>query len=806
MLELVRLETVDFEISISARDVSRRQELFFNTKQKLGTKSDVLKFEISPPQKLTEVSIHQTDTSNIQNDKTTTEILLHQPLFFENTLYRVEIIFLVDVEKAETIHRSRLINDGFGFVRSRKARNAYLSGVLNTGNDIGWFNLPIRYQVNGKTKNFTVRFEILPTKMDLHADLPAMYEDIDREFPLWRYSAINRTEQNASKTNNRGNFPLLWLSNFKALRASFEQSLKIITQAPHARLQTEVLYRKADKLKGRHKSKLSERVREDIRSNNYNNRYRIEQKRLSVDTPENQFIKSVVQRTNRELYRIEALFRSARRDRYFKDISDSYLDELRAWQQPLNRLLKQSFLKDVSAFNGLSRDSLVLQQKTGYSGVYSVWLELKFYLDAFANQSTISMKSVAEVYEVWCFLEVRRILIEDLGFEEVMPKKSPLELKHKIQYQLKGKSGGAFDFVRRSDNIEAKLLHEAVINSKGKELKSYAATQKPDIMLELHLPQTEKKLIWLFDAKYRIKIKGDDREDIDDAEETEETELDKEDLVPADALNQMHRYRDALIRIASAEDSTESKSRPVVGAFALYPGFFDQISFDNPYEEPIREVGIGAFPLLPSRTETQYKNHWLKTFLESQLKQLATPSGQGKATGFEESLFVEEPSRIPYHGMTQVLYNDLTLTASLGSDEGRSAEYFERFRNGTARAYHIPTATFGLKFQHHIANEIRFLALMDSHKRYSSIEKVWQVKSVSLVKRKEIPIEKSGKESSSNAFYYLFELGFPLVLPHPIPNNPQESFRQTLKLTTLELLENASNFSQIERVYANALS
>ena len=46
----------------------------------------------------------------------------------------------------------------------------------------------------------------------------------------------------------------------------------------------------------------------------------------------------------------------------------------------------------------------------------SIVARAKYYLDVFANQSTISMKSVAEIYEVWCFLEIRTILLERLQF------------------------------------------------------------------------------------------------------------------------------------------------------------------------------------------------------------------------------------------------------------------------------------------------------------------------------------------------------------------------------------------------------
>ncbi|MDT9702427.1 nuclease domain-containing protein, partial [Streptomyces sp. P17] len=72
------------------------------------------------------------------------------------------------------------------------------------------------------------------------------------------------------------------------------------------------------------------------------------------------------------------------------------------------------------------------------------------------------------------------------------------------------------------------------------------------------LPKTneldiEKKFIWIFDAKYRIKL---DKNRFDDGSD----DITKTDYVPDDAINQMHRYRDALIRLSGSEIKTGNVS------------------------------------------------------------------------------------------------------------------------------------------------------------------------------------------------------------------------------------------------------
>ncbi|MFK7861046.1 MAG: nuclease domain-containing protein [Granulosicoccus sp.] len=101
-----------------------------------------------------------------------------------------------------------------------------------------------------------------------------------------------------------------------------------------------------------------------------------------------------------------------------------------------------------------------------------------------------------------------------------------------------------------------------------------------------------RECIWLFDAKYRLYS----------GPEEAEAQADSDDLVPDDALHQMHRYRDSLIHEQADQDSGyRTKARAVMAAFALYPGYFKQVTDRNPYEELIEEVGNRGFQPLAER-------------------------------------------------------------------------------------------------------------------------------------------------------------------------------------------------------------
>lgn len=642
---------------------------------------------------------------------------------------------------------------------------------------------------------------------------------------------VEKTEQDAATNQQRGHFPLMWLANFAVLRERFEQGLKLICAAPHSRLQPTEANIKAAKLKGRLPHKLAEQVKQDFANGQHDKRYAVEKKQLSVDTPENRFIKMAVSKSKRQLAEFEQKLRQSNQAPERQRLSDSFLNELHSWQQPLQKVLSQSFLKEVGTYTGLSRESLVLQQKTGYSAVYRVWQELKFYLDVFSNQSSISMKSVAEIYEVWCFLCLKQILEHDLGFELVENSATKLTQNDFFEYQLKDGFAGAFLF-KRSDGVTARLAHEPKFTKKGQSIRSYLVNQEPDIVLEVTLPKSvssasgpseEKQFIWLFDAKYRIKT---DKSRFDDGSE----DIESTDYVPDDAINQMHRYRDALIRL-SEPHLTESpsssnagqrvkKSRPVFGAFALYPGFFDQATKQNPYAAAIEEVGIGAFALLPSQngpsqTEYSYSGHqWLLEFLQAQIGTAPnTQTGQGNEVTYPvasmaERLYVQEAARIPCDGMRQVLYPDLTITLALGGQRGRNHAYFERFEQGTAQWYHLRQSTFLQKFEQHIAEEIRYLALASTSDTQSStkqIDKLWPVKRVTVLPRYAITEEQAGKKSDSADLYYLFQLGKPLSLQTPVTNVPHRPMKNSMKLTTLTRLESVTKFAEVEKVYEEAI-
>jgi hypothetical protein len=70
------------------------------------------------------------------------------------------------------------------------------------------------------------------------------------------------------------------------------------------------------------------------------------------------------------------------------------------------------------------------------------------------------------------------------------------------------------------------------------------------------------------------------------------------DIPPSDAIDQMHRYRDAIYYI---DPANQKPKREVIGGYVLFPGNYTREEFEKShYYESIKAIGIGAFPLKPS--------------------------------------------------------------------------------------------------------------------------------------------------------------------------------------------------------------
>ena len=494
-------------------------------------------------------------------------------VFFDNAEYPVWVEFKSYVGKAQFGSMLQSDNERFSF------RRGVLAGFINYGNDIGKSELNLIYQVGSETRRFTFGYEVLSTKLDYHEHWNQIIEDIEREYRMLSLDYMRRTFHGFTPDTQGETPELIWWNVFAGEREKFTKACKGIIERPRRRLRGYETYQRADRIK-RVPTAIENELAEHRREEAY--LYRIEEHSPSNDTQENRFLKYAL---GQIIDKYDTLKRYIERN---KQASDELKREMDECLLTLKHLYRNPFFRTVGRFKGLKQESLVLQKATGYSQVYRTWNLLRRAYSLQDGMYRLQTKDIATLYEIWCFIEVSHIVREQLGItQDEVEHRNRMEMNGVFTWEL-GK-GEHSRILFRKDGVE---LAELVYNPKHTERENDnismehlvvpTVPQKPDIVLQLTKDDMKKgmKMTYLFDAKYRLggKERG-------------------VDTPPEDAINQMHRYRDA---IYYKDYEANQLKKEVIGGYILFPGDGEPAEVANAkFHKSIEEVNIGAFPLRP---------------------------------------------------------------------------------------------------------------------------------------------------------------------------------------------------------------
>lgn len=499
--------------------------------------------------------------------------------FFDNADYPIWIEFKDYVKDAQFGSILQNDNDRFSF------RRHILAGFINYKNEIGRSEIQIIYKVDKETRTFRFGFEVLSTKLDYHEHWRTIVEDIEREYRMLSLDYMRRTFHGFSPDQNGEHPDIVWWSVFEGEQQKFIKACKSIIDRPRHRLHGEEVYLRADKLK-QTPHNIENRLAEHRKEPAY--LYRVEQHILSNDTQENRFLKFALHQISKRYedlrQRIEAV----------KTASGTMKAAMLATSETLKRLQHHPFFRTIGRFKGISQESIVLQKATGYSQVYRTWNLLRRAYSLNDGLYRLQTKDIATLYEIWCFIEVSHIVKAQLHLDdEDVEHRNRMEMNGIFSWEL-GK-GEHSRILFRKDGVE---LAELVYNPKNadtendnvgmKDLVVPTVPQKPDIVLQLTKNDLQQgmKMTYLFDAKYRIdgKDKG-------------------VDVPPEGAINQMHRYRDA---IYYKDYDANALKKEVIGGYILFPGDGEPNDVAvSKFYKTIKEVNIGAFPLRPKDVENR---------------------------------------------------------------------------------------------------------------------------------------------------------------------------------------------------------
>ena len=310
----------------------------------------------------------------------------------------------------------------------------------------------------------------------------------------------------------------------------------------------------------------------------------VSKKTDSVDTPENRFVKYVLEAILQfctEIYNhVPAKSGLAVESEYLIGVLESQL--------------QHSIFNEISKPATLKLNSPVLQRKEGYREILRVWLifqlAAKLIWEGGNDVYQAGKKDVATLYEYWTFFVLLDVISDIFRIE-------PSDISSLLEFTTGGinlrlKQGrftslrGTYDSGIRTYNIRFCYNRSFGGNISYPKGGSWTTTMRPDYTLSMwpsdineKVAETNGSLVHIhFDAKYKLANFSQFTENSSSAAATENGIYKNSDLL------KMHAYKDGIRRTAAA--------------YVLYPGS-QNINY-RAFHEII--PGLGAFPLNPSKT------------------------------------------------------------------------------------------------------------------------------------------------------------------------------------------------------------
>jgi len=499
-----------------------------------------------------------------------------QALFFDQTHYMFSIT-IKNAEKAYVFSPLAAWCDSSDWDPDSEK----LSIPVNFKNDLGNFELCWEWVTSdGELHRASFSGQVFSTKLDIYKHFEIMLKEVKDRFKWIQLDLLRQTTWGWSTDSDSESNLKTWLMIFQEVRETMEELLWKLVKQHRRRLVSETRMLRAEQMR-KISPKLEEQVAEGI-LDNPNRHYPVGKKVLDADTPENRYIKHILLQTFIQLNKVIDIIKPVDR------IADIFKERLSEWSDSLGILKQHRFWRGISEFNGLRRESLILSQDPLYAGIRRSWYLLQQGLVFLNKDLHGGIQNAAQLYEIWCLVKIDQI-INKIGWQCIDDRTIDFETSGDNFDIDNEKQIGATKFTYEKDdlnNVELSLLFQPYagkapspkVKNIWNGMMASPVPQNPDIVLRLHRNDLPGKPVytWIFDAKYRIN----------------------ENNAPDEAINQMHRYRDAILW---AEDTsgTEHLIRESIGAYVLYPGDENNLNTLSPQIASIDKTNIGAFPLRP---------------------------------------------------------------------------------------------------------------------------------------------------------------------------------------------------------------
>lgn len=459
---------------------------------------------------------------------------------------------------------------------------------------------------------FDLELEVFPSKISYRDDYARIMADVQDLAAGLALEYLRATYRLGEIGSGEATSRLDWLALLRHVLSELERALRQVQRRPNRGLTRHRQSVRAGALR-RSDSQLRKAVRTGqgrgerllLQNGTPIHRRLPEQKpRPTLNTPEHQWLAQALKQVRRRL--VSIIDEERDRDRSYlgsagpSDREERALNELLEMEQRVARLEAIEPLKAATGLPPAGFTSLQLQGSPGYREALRALTVLRRGLTISGGPVELSVKDLHLLYEYWCFLGIVKLVAKIL--ETPIPADQLLEIHSDgLHVRLQKGRRQTVEFALPGDrSLEVTYnptFHDADV----------LLPQQPDFVLTLSDPEWPTIRLVL-DAKYRV--------------ESSEAFVSRFGAPgpPSDAVNVLHRYRDAILESTSTDEadwtSRSHHKRSVIEGAALFPLSAEGAeSFGaTRFWSSLDRMGIGALPFLPG--SSSWVEEWLRGVLK----------------------------------------------------------------------------------------------------------------------------------------------------------------------------------------------
>lgn len=441
-------------------------------------------------------------------------------------------------------------------------------GTVALGSRAGHTRFEIRV---GSSLLLTFEVEVVPTKLDYRTDYRALKRDVEALAHTLTLAYLQSTDEGAAPADARPTA----LSRLLVLRQTIEaleRGLRQVARQPRLATVQGRAPRRLDAVRRARPEVHRQLARRALQAPP--GRVWTEQLHYTLDAPAHRWLRHELLTLHRVLMRLE---RTAKTEPLTARQAATAA-ELAELATRVERLLEVDPLR-VATGPPPPEAPASLRLAPGYRQAYAACLLLRQGLRPEGAALSATLKDLHVLYEYWCFLTVVREVVAWTG--TTAPLRALIRVHRRgVHVRLQRGRPQTLTFPL-PEGGRVTCAYNPRFGGTG-----YVVAQRPDLVLTVERPGHGPRR-YVLDAKYRLEASAAARRQYGLP------------APPAEALNVLHRYRDAILDPATGHRGT------VQQAVALYPCHEDEgVGYtESALKAALDRVGIGAIPALPGATE-----------------------------------------------------------------------------------------------------------------------------------------------------------------------------------------------------------